>query len=109
MARIIFAILDVAKDGFNAYGYLEKMVKIRKNLDIDNVNDTVTWELGLTWFLFIYTVGGMFIPAFAYWKTFQHLLKDMKDSDGKDKWIYWFYTCMAAPLSPVITIIRSVI
>ena len=64
------------------------------------------WELGITWFLGLYTTVGMYIPALAYLITFRHLLKDMKGKEGKDKWIYRFYTIMAVPLSPIIVILR---
>jgi hypothetical protein len=110
--RIIFASLDVVRDGFNAYGYFQKATNV-SNSSMDNITTTMTWELGITWFLGIYTTVGMFIPALAYMMTFRHLLKGMRDKEEgkhnkwkKDKWIYRFYVWLSIPLAPVIAIIR---
>ena len=70
------------------------------------VTPVIAWELGITWFLALYTTLGMFIPASAYSTMFSALLIDFKEKGGLHKAIYWFYASFSIPLSPVIGVIR---
>ena len=105
MIRAGLAIIDLAKDTFSAYGYFRKGYDgMSKNPS--EVNSTIAWELGITWFLAIYTALGMFIPAAAYSAMFSAQLKDFKEARVIDNAIYWFYTILSPILSPVIGVIR---
>ena len=105
MIRAGLAIIDLAKDTFSAYGYFRKGYDgMSKNPS--EVNSTIAWELGITWFLAIYTALGMFIPAAAYAAMFGAQLKDFKGARAIEKATYWFYTSLSLIASPVIGVIR---
>ena len=75
-------------------------------MDAYEVTPVTAWELGVTWFLAIYTTFGMFIPAAAYSAMFSELLMDFKDKGGVQKAIYWFYAGFSILFSPIIGVIR---
>ena len=105
MIRAGLAIIDLAKDTFSAYGYFRKGYD-GMSRNPSEVNSTIAWELGITWFLAIYTALGMFIPAAAYSAMFSAQLKDFKGARVIEKATYWFYTFLSPIASPVIGVIR---
>ena len=62
--KIAGSIVDVTKDCNNSYVYLGNAFKSIK-----------AWELGMLYFVGIYTMIGMFLPALAYAIIFDCLIK----------------------------------
>ena len=107
MIRAGLASIDLAKDTLSAVGYFRKGYN-GMSMNPSEVTSTIAWELGITWFLAIYTALGMFIPATAYSAMFTAQLKDFKGARLIENAIYWFYTSLSPILSPVIGVIRYV-
>ena len=105
MLRVAFALIDVTKDVLSAVGYFKKGFE-GLSLAATLVTPVIAWELGITWFLAIYTTLGMFIPAVAYSAMFSVLLIDFNGKGGLEGIIYWVYYLFSVPLSPVIGVIR---
>ena len=97
--RVGCALLDVLKDVLGAYGYFKKVIE---GLILVNVTPEKAWELGITWFLAIYTTAGMYIPAPAYAAMFRVLLEENENKGVLGKLIYKFYWIASIPLSPII-------
>ena len=99
------ASIDLAKDTLSAVGYFRKGYN-GMSMNPSEVSSTIAWELGITWFLTIYTALGMFIPAAAYFAMFRAQLKDFKEAGAIKNTIYLFYTFLSPLLSPFIGVIR---
>ena len=80
------------KDLVNAVGYFVKASYEQKLMTIS------LWELGFTWFLGLYTIGGMFSPFLAYAVMFSCLIEN--------KWQKFFYIIASLTISPLIAPIR---
>ena len=105
MIRAGLATIDLGKDTLSAVGYFRKGYS-GMSMKSSEVNSTVAWDLGITWFLAIYTALGMFIPAAAYMAMFSAQLKDFKGARTMENAIYWCYTFLSPILSPFIGVIR---
>ena len=96
--RIATSVVDVVKDTSNAVLYL--------NNAMNSIN---AWQLGMLYFVGIYTTVGMFLPALAYAIIFNSLVSDRKEASlfgirkFKLKTAYTFFSIL---LSPIVTIIR---
>ena len=98
--KIAGSIVDVAKDCNNSYVYLGNAFKSIK-----------AWELGMLYFVGIYTVIGMILPALAYAIIFDCLISDKKETSllGIRKLkLKHIYMCLSILFSPFVAIIRYV-